>query len=430
MLSSFDPNVVEDLEEISNENVWSILQLPMNVSLKESNNLEETSFSSTQHHINNNLYNTSLNSSWSVLETSNTSAFFTPQLMSPSECPSNDSVLPLFSSSYGNSNNSYLFADKFINKNSYLSTPSCTEYTPFLSSSPLSNMNMLYHNGHNQSDSLISSALMSSSTINNAINSFNGNNDNNGSLNNQLRMNNGKSMSYIMNSNNELNNLHIINNDKIHQIYNNSNDDNNINDNSILNKKKQKRKEKKLNNEINPKSINIIKGDQSIGYRMILEEPIQKVSVSCHQCKNKKKLESVIICGHCFAHNNIMKTCTKKFCKSCLLKFYLESPNADVSDPAWPCWRCPCCRFICCCAWCRQKKAKRIEHVEKLIKFNAHRLTPAISLARKLVYQLDTGEDNLLQHHSLNILNCIDIIGQYCDNNNRNDDVNNNDMSN
>jgi len=130
---------------------------------------------------------------------------------------------------------------------------------------------------------------------------------------------------------------------------------------------------------------NAVKGGAGNGYRMVLEEPVNKSMLSCHQCKNKKTLDRIIVCGHVYRINNTVKTCTKKYCKSCLLRFYLEAPPTDNKDPQWSAWKCPCCRYICCCAWCRKKKAKRLESVSKSIRAEAHRLTPAISLARKLV---------------------------------------------
>ncbi|ETO18925.1 hypothetical protein RFI_18318, partial [Reticulomyxa filosa] len=133
-------------------------------------------------------------------------------------------------------------------------------------------------------------------------------------------------------------------------------------------------------------SSSCVKGNCETGYRMVLEEPVHKDMLSCHQCKNKKKLDDIIICGHVFIVKHTMKTCTKKYCKSCLLRFYLETPIHDCHHAAWHLWKCPSCRFICCCAWCRKKKAKRSEEYTSLnTRANAHRLTPATSLARKLV---------------------------------------------
>ena len=128
-----------------------------------------------------------------------------------------------------------------------------------------------------------------------------------------------------------------------------------------------------------------VKGGAGNGYRMVLDEPVNKSMLSCHQCKNKKTLSRIIVCGHVYRINNTVKTCTKKYCKSCLLRFYLEAPPTDNKEPSWSSWKCPCCRYICCCAWCRKKKAKRLESVSNAIRAEAHRLTPAISLARKLV---------------------------------------------
>eukprot|EP01083_Nonionella_stella_P236135 829614_1 len=161
--------------------------------------------------------------------------------------------------------------------------------------------------------------------------------------------------------------------------------------------KREKRKHRNNNNNNNntkedtkSKYVSIrdeqsVKGGAGNGYRMVLDEPVNKNMLSCHQCKNKKTLDRIIVCGHVYRINNTVKTCTKKYCKSCLLRFYLEAPPTDNQDPSWSSWKCPCCRYICCCAWCRKKKAKRLESVSNAIRAEAHRLTPAISLARKLV---------------------------------------------
>eukprot|EP01084_Bolivina_argentea_P139801 245895_1 len=137
-----------------------------------------------------------------------------------------------------------------------------------------------------------------------------------------------------------------------------------------------------------------VKGGAGNGYRMVLDEPVNKSMLSCHQCKNKKTLDRIIVCGHVYRINNTVKTCTKKYCKSCLLRFYLEAPPTDNQDPTWSSWKCPCCRYICCCAWCRKKKAKRLESVSNAIRAEAHRLTPAISLARKLVSESRVNNSN------------------------------------
>lgn len=142
-----------------------------------------------------------------------------------------------------------------------------------------------------------------------------------------------------------------------------------------------------------------VKGGSGSGYRMVLDEPVNKSMLSCHQCKNKKTLDRIIVCGHVYRINTTVKTCTKKYCKSCLLRFYLEAPPTDNKDPTWSSWKCPCCRYICCCAWCRKKKAKRLESVSNAIRAEAHRLTPAISLARKLVSESRVN-NNGNNHHN------------------------------
>eukprot|EP01083_Nonionella_stella_P212537 767446_1 len=137
-----------------------------------------------------------------------------------------------------------------------------------------------------------------------------------------------------------------------------------------------------------------VKGGAGNGYRMVLDQPVKKSQLSCHQCKCKKRLDQIIVCGHVYRIHKTVKTCTKKYCKSCLLRFYLQAPPTDNQDPTWSLWKCPCCRYICCCAWCRKKKAKRLESVSNAIRAEAHRLTPAISLARKLVSESRVNNSN------------------------------------
>mmetsp|Transcript_27022 Transcript_27022/g.37605 ORF Transcript_27022/g.37605 Transcript_27022/m.37605 type:complete len:400 (-) Transcript_27022:426-1625(-) len=78
---------------------------------------------------------------------------------------------------------------------------------------------------------------------------------------------------------------------------------------------------------------------------------------SCHQCKSRCMLSSLILCKSLPAMRGKGKRqgCRKKYCDRCLNKFYHEkSPNAEQKSK----WACPACRSICSCAACRRQKAK------------------------------------------------------------------------
>jgi len=69
----------------------------------------------------------------------------------------------------------------------------------------------------------------------------------------------------------------------------------------------------------------------------------QKLFQWCHQCKQKH--DHVLHCS---------RDCNKKYCAKCLHRHYDEKESDIDRDN----WICVYCRQICCCAFCRKKKAK------------------------------------------------------------------------
>jgi len=78
---------------------------------------------------------------------------------------------------------------------------------------------------------------------------------------------------------------------------------------------------------------------------------------SCHQCKSRCSLQSLILCKSLPSQRGKGKRqgCRKKYCARCLNKFYNESAPTPEQKPKWVC---PACRNICKCAACRRQKAK------------------------------------------------------------------------
>lgn len=115
-----------------------------------------------------------------------------------------------------------------------------------------------------------------------------------------------------------------------------------------------------------------------------------KLLLSCHQCKNVESLNDIEICGHIIKNeeNKTIKVCTKKYCHACLLRFYLNIAPDETNEKEnnWQYWKCPKCCYICCCAWCRRNGDKKFtDQMLKQIDKEANRLTPAVTLARRLV---------------------------------------------
>jgi len=77
---------------------------------------------------------------------------------------------------------------------------------------------------------------------------------------------------------------------------------------------------------------------------------------SCHQCKNTKALNKLAYCANLFEKRTKpeKRRCRKKYCETCLLKFYNDSFEDIISKP----WICASCRGLCCCAACERNKDK------------------------------------------------------------------------
>lgn len=73
---------------------------------------------------------------------------------------------------------------------------------------------------------------------------------------------------------------------------------------------------------------------------------------SCHQCKNIKTDNKLAFCSHLFDKRSKpeKRRCRKKYCSSCLQKFYnLKLENTQAG------WACMSCRGMCVCAACARK---------------------------------------------------------------------------
>ena len=102
---------------------------------------------------------------------------------------------------------------------------------------------------------------------------------------------------------------------------------------------------------------------------------------SCHQCKSRRSFQNLIFCANMFLAQARYKharevaassghvgpppkldkksICRKKYCETCLLKFYGERPPVPtLRQSPQSTWICPACRDICCCAACRRQKFK------------------------------------------------------------------------
>uniref|UniRef100_A0A7S0D5E2 Zinc-finger domain-containing protein n=1 Tax=Amorphochlora amoebiformis TaxID=1561963 RepID=A0A7S0D5E2_9EUKA len=78
---------------------------------------------------------------------------------------------------------------------------------------------------------------------------------------------------------------------------------------------------------------------------------------SCHQCKSRCHLNSLILCKNfpSLKGKGKRQGCRKKYCDRCLNKFYNENAPTPEQESKWAC---PACRAICRCAACRRQKAK------------------------------------------------------------------------
>lgn len=78
---------------------------------------------------------------------------------------------------------------------------------------------------------------------------------------------------------------------------------------------------------------------------------------SCHQCKNRREIDTLSMCSnkHAKERGGIRRTCRKKFCDHCLDRFYGELPPTIRHDAASD-WECPACRGFCTCAACKKRR--------------------------------------------------------------------------
>lgn len=80
----------------------------------------------------------------------------------------------------------------------------------------------------------------------------------------------------------------------------------------------------------------------------------KRTGTSCHQCKNARIQEHLASCKNTFQKRSggDFRKCRKKYCGTCLSKFYHDSvEEANCKDA----WFCPSCRHICTCAACSRK---------------------------------------------------------------------------
>jgi len=108
---------------------------------------------------------------------------------------------------------------------------------------------------------------------------------------------------------------------------------------------------------------------------------------SCHQCKSRRAHEHLVFCDTVSKRGKSKRSCRKKYCYSCLFKFYHESPPA-AGEP----YSCPSCRGICSCAACKRLKFK--DHTSATGGNDRLQMSPATSVACGLVYFGDNLESN------------------------------------
>lgn len=83
---------------------------------------------------------------------------------------------------------------------------------------------------------------------------------------------------------------------------------------------------------------------------------------SCHQCKNIKPHSSLACCTHVFAKRTKpdTRTCRKKYCDSCLAKYYNVLLINVQHDSQWVC---ASCRGVCSCAACQRMSLRKRKKV-------------------------------------------------------------------
>ena len=128
---------------------------------------------------------------------------------------------------------------------------------------------------------------------------------------------------------------------------------------------------------------------------------------SCHQCKSLRDV--LIYCSSMFANEKSpvgpvlpnavkdkRKICHKKYCVSCLKKFYNEVPPLPFNNPSMF-WACPACRGFCECAACRRRNDKPSDKV----KLNEVKLQRAqYQLQLLFAHHQDLIHNTQKQHHA------------------------------
>eukprot|EP00743_Colponemidia_sp_Colp-15_P007714 GILK01008350.1.p1 GENE.GILK01008350.1~~GILK01008350.1.p1 ORF type:complete len:316 (+),score=35.41 GILK01008350.1:148-1095(+) len=82
----------------------------------------------------------------------------------------------------------------------------------------------------------------------------------------------------------------------------------------------------------------------------------------CHQCRSKKV--GAKCCNQVNAVIAGQRPCKKTYCRSCLYRYYQESLDEVLTNPAWVC---PFCRGVCSCSNCIKQQPRglsQINHTE------------------------------------------------------------------
>jgi len=85
-------------------------------------------------------------------------------------------------------------------------------------------------------------------------------------------------------------------------------------------------------------------------------------SASCHQCKVKKAVTVLLYCTKtrpCSGRRSKTKRCRKKFCKSCMTKYFVESYVENllrIKNEEKFKFDCPACIGLCSCSACKRKR--------------------------------------------------------------------------
>eukprot|EP00474_Spongospora_subterranea_P009217 CRZ09675.1 hypothetical protein [Spongospora subterranea] len=113
-------------------------------------------------------------------------------------------------------------------------------------------------------------------------------------------------------------------------------------------------------------------------------DSLLRAGSSCHQCKSRRMQGHLSFCS---GAKTKRKSCRKKYCDSCLSKFYQMQPCRRNPPREQATWCCPSCRGICCCAACRRSKVQHHEQQLQRIHYKTPEVySPATSMAVGMVY--------------------------------------------